>query len=70
MTEEKLGTGHGERIHAPTYGTEFRRLSSAPSEVINIYYDSRQNLIALGVIPRYARLPQAFPDGSFVRDPS
>ena len=68
--DEKLGTGHGERIHAPTYSTEFRRASSTPSEVITIYYDSRQNLIALGVIPRQAKLPQPFPNGGFVPDPS
>lgn len=70
MAEEKLGTGHGERIHAPTYSTEFRRLSSTPSETIAIYYDSRQNLIAQGIIPRQARLPQPFPNGGFVPDPS
>ena len=70
MAEEKLGTGHGERIHAPTYYTEFRRAGSAPAETITIYYDSRQNLIALGVIPRYAKLPQPFPSGGFVPDPS
>ncbi|MFH1045210.1 MAG: hypothetical protein V1796_09275 [Pseudomonadota bacterium] len=70
MAEEKLGTGHGERIHAPTYSTEFRRASSAPGEAITIYYDSRQNLIALGIIPRQAKLPQPFPNGGFVPDPS
>jgi hypothetical protein len=70
MAEEKLGTGHGERIHAPTYSTEFRRLSSTPSEVITIYYDSRQNLVAQGVIPRHPNLPQPFPNGGFVPDPS
>lgn len=70
MAEEKLGTGHGERIHAPTTYTEFRRASSTPAEAITIYYDSRQNLIALGVIPRYAKLPQPFPNGGFVPDPS
>lgn len=70
MAEQKLGTGHGERIHAPTYGTEFRRASSTPSEGITIYYDSRHNLIALGIIPRYALLPQPFPNGGFVPDPS
>lgn len=70
MAEEKLGTGHGERIHAPTYYTEFRRASSTPVEAITIYYDSRRNLIAQGVIPRYARLPQPFPNGGFVPDPS
>jgi len=68
--EEKLGTGHGERIHAPTHTTEFRRATSTPYETIAIYYDSRENLIAQGVIPRYARLPQPFPKGGFVPDPS
>jgi hypothetical protein len=70
MAEEKLGTGHGERMYAPTQHTEFRRATSAPGEVITIYYDSRANLIAQGVIPRYARLPQPFPNGGFVPDPS
>jgi hypothetical protein len=70
MAEEKLGTGHGERMYAPTRYTEFRRASSTPSEVIAIYYDSRQNLIAQGIIPRYARVPQPFPNGGFVPDPS
>jgi hypothetical protein len=71
MAEEKLGTGHGERIHAPTQHTEFRRASSTPAEGITIYYDSRQNLIALGIIPRYPNLPQPFPNGGgFVPDPS
>jgi hypothetical protein len=69
MSEDKLGTGHGERLHAPTYSTEFQRASSAPSEVITIYYDSRQNLVAMGVIPRQPRLPQPFPNGGFVPDP-
>lgn len=70
MAEEKLGTGHGERIHAPTHSTEFRRASSTPSEGITIYYDSRQNLIAQGIIPRYPKMPQPFPNGGFVPDPS
>lgn len=70
MAEEKLGTGHGERIHAPTYSTEFRRAGSTPSEGITIHYDSRQNLIAQGIIPRFPKLPQPFPNGGFVPDPS
>jgi hypothetical protein len=70
MAEKKLGTGHGERIHAPTRHTEFQRASSTPSQRIAIYYDSRRNLIAQGIIPRYARLPQPFPNGGFVPDPS
>jgi hypothetical protein len=70
MAEEKLGTGHGERIHAPTSHTEFRRASSTPSEAITIFYDSRQNLIAQGIVPRYPKMPQPFPNGGFVPDPS
>jgi hypothetical protein len=69
MSAEKIGTGHGERIHAPTYSTEFQRASSVPSEVITIHYDSRSNLIAQGIIRSYPRMPQAFP-GGFVPDPS
>ena len=60
----------GERMYAPTWNTEFRRASSAPAEVIAIYYDSRQNLIAQGIIPRYPNLPQPFPNGGFMPDPS
>jgi hypothetical protein len=70
MAEDKLGTGHGERVRAPTQYTEFRRASDTPYQRIAIYYDSRQNLIAQGVIPGYARLPQPFPNGGFVPDPS
>ena len=70
MAEDKLGTGHGERLHAPTQHTEFRRASNTPDQSIAIYYDSRQNLIAQGVIPRYAGLPRPFPDGGYVPDPS
>ena len=70
LAEKKLGTGHGERIYAPTYSTEFRRASSTPKEVITIYYDSRQNLIAQGIINRYPMLPQPFPNSRFVPDPS
>lgn len=68
--EAKLGTGHGERIAARVGHTEFRRQSTQPNEVITIYYDSRANLIARGVIPgapRYGR-PNPFP-GGFAPDP-
>jgi pyruvate/2-oxoglutarate dehydrogenase complex dihydrolipoamide acyltransferase (E2) component len=70
LAEQKLGTGHGERIHAPTRSTEFRRAGSAPAELITVYYDSRTNLIAQGVIPRAPRLPHPFPNGGFVPDPA
>jgi hypothetical protein len=68
--EAKLGTGHGERIAARVGTTEFRRQSTQPNEVITIYYDSRANLIARGIIPGAPRFghPNPFP-GGFVPDP-
>ncbi len=70
---ERLGTGHGERLNDPTRYTAFQRASSVPTEVVTIYYDSRENLLARGIIPRPARYehprPQAFP-GGFVADPA
>lgn len=68
-TAQRLGTGHGEREHAPTQSTEFTRASDTPDEIVTIYYDSRPNLIARGIIraPRLAE-PQPFP-GGFVPDP-
>lgn len=70
LADERIGTGHGERIQAPTQTTEFRRARRSPSEVIRIYYDSRANLLARGVIPHHPRLPDPFPEGGFVPDPS
>jgi hypothetical protein len=68
--EKKLGTGHGERVAAPTEYTNFRRASSVPVEVITIYYDSRVNLMARGIIPepRPVVRPNPFP-GGFAPDP-
>lgn len=66
-----LGTGHGERIQARTQATEFERASPLANEIIRIYYDSRSNLIARGIIPApqpFRPLPDAFP-GGFVPDP-
>lgn len=67
----KLGTGHGPREHSPTRYTEFARSSDTPDEVITLYYDSRTNLVARGIIPspRLAE-PRPFPAGvGFVPDP-
>ncbi len=67
---ERLGTGHGERLGDPTRYTDFRRAGEAPAEVLAIHYDSRDNLVARGIIPRAPRHvhPQPFP-GGFVPDP-
>lgn len=71
--EKGLGTGHGRRLDSGAVYTEFARASESPDEVIRIYYDSRRNLVARGIIPqprdRYAwQQPDPFP-GSFVPDP-
>ena len=67
----KLGTGHGQREHSPTRYTQFVRQSDTPDEIVMIYYDSRANLVARGIIrsPRLAE-PSPFPGSSgFVPDP-
>jgi hypothetical protein len=72
--DAKLGTGHGQRENAWVSYTEFQRAQPTPNEVITIYYDSRENLIAQGVIraPRVLPSPQPFPappQMGFVPDP-
>jgi hypothetical protein len=69
--DERLGTGHGEREYAPTTQTRFERASDRPAEIVRLRYDSLENLLAAGVIPRPRRWPAApdpFP-GAFVPDP-
>jgi hypothetical protein len=68
--EEKLGTGHGEREASEATWTDFRRASESPSELIAIYYDTRANLIARGIIPgRSQAAPNPFPGFRFAPDP-
>jgi hypothetical protein len=72
LPQQKLGTGHGRQETAPTRFTEFERAQAAPDEVVTLCYDSRENLIALGVIPapRPRPLPNPFPATTgFVPDP-
>jgi hypothetical protein len=70
--DTRLGTGHGRSETSYASYTNFERASEEPVEIIAIHYDSRRNLIAMGVIPEErAPLPVAvnpFP-GSFVPDP-
>ena len=71
--DARLGTGHGQRLDSGAVYTQFERASSKPDEIIRIYYDSRRNLVARGVIPRphhrYAQhQPEPFPQ-AFVPDP-
>lgn len=68
--EKKIGTGHGQKETSLTRYVDFERAAETPDEVITIYYDSYQNLVAQGVIPRNrtAHVPAPFP-GQFVPDP-
>ena len=70
---QRLGTGHGQREWAPIRQTEFARASSRPQQVSQVRYDDADNLVALGILPRYhapyaRNAPRAFPNG-FVQDP-
>ncbi|EJL79790.1 hypothetical protein PMI15_03985 [Polaromonas sp. CF318] len=71
----KLGTGHGARESSPVSHTSFARLQAQPNEVIRIRYDSRENLVAAGVIREPAAhhpVPDPFPqsgNASYVPDP-
>jgi hypothetical protein len=74
QAEPKLGTGHGQRETAPVTYTAFQRAQETPDEVIVIHYDSRANLLAMGVIsePRPPVRPRPFPgqpELGFVPDP-
>ena len=62
-----LATGHGRIEHNPARWTSFERATSRPVETLTIRYDSRRNLVAMGVIEVPRREPDAFP--GFVPDP-
>ena len=49
---EKLGTGHGAREWSVVTSVPFERATSYPQLVRRIEYDSYDNLVASGVIPR------------------
>jgi hypothetical protein len=69
--EARIGTGHGRHESSPAHYVGFERASSAPAQVITLYYDSRANLVARGVIRDavpVAPHPRPFP--GFVPDPA
>lgn len=70
--EPQLGTGHGRNETSYARYVQFERESDAPNEVVRIRYDSRANLIALGVIPVPRPAPRYEPDpfpAAFAPDP-
>ncbi len=64
----RLGTGHGRRQNSVVRYGQFERESASPNEIVTIYYDSRANLVARGIIPVVRTIPHPFP-GGFVADP-
>jgi len=68
-----LGTGHGRREHSPAQRVEFERASTRPDQRIVLRYDRRENLMAMGVLPKPEyrwREPNPFPGAlGFVPDP-
>jgi hypothetical protein len=74
LSKERLGTGHGEREWSVSRRTSFERATTRPQFRAEIWYDSRENLIAAGVIPtRWAEHRRAFPrsdpEPGYVPDP-
>ena len=67
----RLGPGHGRREHSQARYVTFERASSQPSDIVQLRYDSRSNLVARGVIPAPAPCgwpcPTPFP--GFAPDP-
>lgn len=51
QSSERLGTGHGHREYSAVTYTEFERAHARPDDVVAIYYDSRDNLVAMGILP-------------------
>ncbi|MEO6066142.1 MAG: hypothetical protein ABIP49_10240 [Lysobacterales bacterium] len=68
-----LGTGHGERRYDPASTTEFKRARNRPDEIVRVFYDRHESLVARGIwptppTPYYERSPRAFP-ATFAPDP-
>ncbi len=69
--ESSLGTGHGRNETSNVRNVAFERATPYPEEVVTIYYDSYNNLLARGIVaptPVARPKPQPFP-GGFVADP-
>ena len=70
--EDRLGTGHGRSEVAPARHVGFERATREPAEVVTIYYDRYENLLARGIVPRTAwprPTPGPNPFPGFVPDP-
>jgi hypothetical protein len=66
-----LGTGYGRAETSYAQRVRFERATASPAEVLAVRYDSRANLVAMGVLPSprvIGRGPDPFPSG-FVPPP-
>lgn len=67
----RLGTGHGSSERSRVELTRFERAQPHPDQVLTIRYDSRANLIAMGIIAAPPSRPEPFPGAlGFVPDPA
>lgn len=66
---EKLGTGHGTREWSTVTRTTFERARDTPDEIVALHYDSRENLVAMGILPAPRAMPPHAPE-PFPRSPS
>jgi hypothetical protein len=68
--DDRLGTGHGPSEVSRVNLTQFERARTTPDQLVTVRYDSRANLVAMGVIPSQATKPNPFPGSlGFVPDP-
>lgn len=69
---QQLGTGHGQRRWDAASTTSFDRESARPNQVLSLWYDSTDALLARGILPQrwnpHYGAPDAFPVG-FAPDP-
>ena len=68
--DSRIGTGHGRHERSPAVHVTFERATSAPAEILTLFYDSHANLVARGVIREPVHVapnPRPFP--GFVPDP-
>ena len=71
-SRQQLGTGHGQRRWDGATTTQFERASASPDQVLSVWYDSTQALVARGILPRRWHRPHASPEAfpiGFTPDP-
>ena len=68
VTRPSLGTGHGRSQSSHVRYVDFERESATPNELVTLRYDSRENLVAMGILRQPRQRPDPFPSG-FVPDP-